>query len=89
MFSNPTYGLAEVPETMKYLPTLRGSTSSNHFGLSVYVKDCIHNFLEHIFFCVYAVNSKIIRALVIILAVFLSFDCQFLSSHACYKQQKA
>ena len=35
------------------------------------------------------VGSKIIRALVIILAIFLSFDCQFLSSHTCYKQYKA
>ena len=32
------------------------------------------------------VGSKIIRALVIILAIFLWFDCQFLSSCACCKQ---
>ena len=30
------------------------------------------------------VGSKIIRALAILLAIFLWFDCQFLSSHACY-----
>ena len=35
------------------------------------------------------VGNKIIRALSIILATFLCFDCQFLSSHACYKQHKA
>ena len=32
------------------------------------------------------VDSKIIRALVIALAIFLWFDFQFLSFHACYKQ---
>ena len=32
---------------------------------------------------------KIFRALLIILAIFLSFDYQFLSFHACYKQCKA
>ena len=37
----------------------------------------------------FTVGSKIIRALEIILAIFLWFDCQFLSSHACYKQYKA
>ena len=35
------------------------------------------------------VGSKVIRALAIMLVVFLWFDCQFLSSHACYKQCKA
>ena len=35
------------------------------------------------------VGSKINGALAILLANFLSFDCQFLSSHACYKQYKA
>ena len=34
------------------------------------------------------VGSKIIRKFAIALAIFL-FDCQFLSSHACYKQYKA
>ena len=33
------------------------------------------------------VGSKIIRALEKILAIFLWFDCQFLSSHACYKAE--
>ena len=37
----------------------------------------------------YTVGSKIIRALAIVLAIFLWFDWQFLSSHACYKQSKA
>ena len=37
----------------------------------------------------YTVNSKIIRALAIVLAIFLWFDCQILSSHACYMQYKA
>ena len=32
------------------------------------------------------VNSKIIRALLIILATFLLFDCQFLLSDACYNR---
>ena len=36
-----------------------------------------------------SVGSKIIRALAIILAICPWFDLQFLSSHACYKQQKA
>ena len=40
-------------------------------------------------FVAFTVGSKIIRALAIILATFLSFDCQFLSSHACNKQYKA
>ena len=35
------------------------------------------------------VGSKIIRALAIVLFIFLWFDCQFLSAHACYKQYKA
>ena len=34
-------------------------------------------------------GSKFIRALAIILAIFLWFDCQFLLPHACYKQYKA
>ena len=34
----------------------------------------------------YTVRSKLIRALVVMLVIFLSFKCQFLSSHACYKQ---
>ena len=34
------------------------------------------------------VSNKIIRAHVIILGIFLWFDCQFLSSPACYKQYK-
>ena len=33
-----------------------------------------------------AVGSKIIRALAIVVAIFLWFDCQFLSTHACYQQ---
>ena len=32
--------------------------------------------------------NKIIRTLAIILAIFLWYDYQFLSSHACYKQPK-
>ena len=39
--------------------------------------------------CKRKVNSKRIRAFGIILEIFLWFDCQFLSSHACYKQQRA
>ena len=35
------------------------------------------------------VGSKIIRALPIILGIFLWFDCQFLSYHVCFKQYKA
>ena len=35
------------------------------------------------------VGSNIIRALVIVLAIFFWFDCQFLSFYACYKQNKA
>ena len=35
------------------------------------------------------VGSKIIRALAIVLATFLCFDCQFLSSLACYILHKA
>ena len=34
------------------------------------------------------VGSKIIRTLAIILGIFLWFDYQFLSFHACYKQYK-
>ena len=34
------------------------------------------------------VYSKIIRAIEIMLAIFLCFDCQFLSSHAYHKQYK-
>ena len=34
------------------------------------------------------VDSKIIRALKIIIAILLWFECQFLSSHACFKQHK-
>ena len=34
-------------------------------------------------------GSKIIRSLAIILAIFLWFDCQFLSSDGCFKQYKA
>ena len=38
---------------------------------------------------IYTVDSKIIRAFVIIiLAIFLWFDSQFLSFHACYKKHK-
>ena len=36
----------------------------------------------------HTVGSKIILALWIILAIFLWFDCQISSSHACYKQHK-
>ena len=39
--------------------------------------------------CRPTVDSKIIGALVIVLAIFLWFACQFLSFHACYKQYKA
>ena len=35
------------------------------------------------------VDSKIIQTFLIILAILLRFDCQFLSSRACYKQYKA
>ena len=35
------------------------------------------------------VDSKIIRALAIILAIFLWFDCQFLLTRTCYQQHKA
>ena len=35
------------------------------------------------------VGSKIIRTLAIMHAIFFWFDCQFLSSHACFKQYKA
>ena len=35
-----------------------------------------------------AVGRKIVRALAMILAFFLLFDCQFLVSDACYKQYK-
>ena len=35
------------------------------------------------------VGSKIIRAIGIILAIFLCFDCQFLPSHACYEMYEA
>ena len=35
------------------------------------------------------IGNKIIRALAIILAVFVCFDCQFLSSHACYEKYEA
>ena len=35
------------------------------------------------------VGNKIIQALAVILAIFLCFDCQFLSSHALFKQYKA
>ena len=37
----------------------------------------------------FTVGNKIIRALAIILAISLSFDWQFLSSHVYYKQYKA
>ena len=35
------------------------------------------------------VDGKIIRALSMILAIFLLFECQFLSSYSCFKQHKA
>ena len=38
---------------------------------------------------IFTVGSKIIRELVIILAIFLRFDFKFLSSPACYEQDKA
>ena len=38
---------------------------------------------------IFTVGSKTIRAVAIILAIFLCFNCQFLSSHDCYEQYKA
>ena len=35
------------------------------------------------------VGKKSIRALKIVLAIFLCFECQFLSFYACYKEYKA
>ena len=35
------------------------------------------------------VGKKSIRALAIVLAIFLCFECQFLSFYACYKEYKA
>ena len=35
------------------------------------------------------VGKKSIRALEIVLAIFLCFECQFLSFYACYKEYKA
>ena len=37
----------------------------------------------------FTIQYKIFRALAIILAIFLWYDCQTLSSHDCYKQYKA
>ena len=34
-------------------------------------------------------RQKSIRALEIVLAIFLCFECQFLSFYACYKEYKA
>ena len=47
--------------------------------------ECITVYEQHF----YTVGSKIIRALAVILAIFLRFDCHFLSSHGFYKQYKA
>ena len=47
----------------------------------------LFNIMEKVLFI--TVGSKIIRALEIAHPFFLRFDCQFLSSHACYKQYKA
>ena len=38
---------------------------------------------------VFTVGKKSIRALEIVLAIFLCFECQFLSFYACYKEYKA
>ena len=38
--------------------------------------------------CWLTVGSKIFRAFAIILVIFLSFHCQFVSSYACYKDYK-
>ena len=38
---------------------------------------------------VYTPRQKSIRALEIVLAIFLCFECQFLSFYACYKEYKA
>ena len=37
----------------------------------------------------YTVGKKSIRALEMVLAIFLCFECQFLSFYACYKEYKA
>ena len=39
--------------------------------------------------CDGTVGRKIIRVFAIVLAIFLWYDCQFLFSHACYKQYEA
>ena len=58
------------------------------------IKSTFNSAATDIFFFFFAfstgtVGSKIIRALAIILPIFLWFEYQFLSSHACYKQYKA
>ena len=40
-------------------------------------------------FLLYTPRQKSIRALEIVLAIFLCFECQFLSFYACYKEYKA
>ena len=55
--------------------------SVNVHVITLHCTDCLDILL-------YRVGSKIIRALSIILAVFLWFDCHFLSSDACCKQHK-
>ena len=48
-----------------------------------------HCFIPYTGLVFYTVGKKSIRALEIVLAIFLCFECQFLSFYACYKEYKA
>ena len=63
------------PLELKLLKKLLSTSSSLH---------CIS-------FCLFLLTprQKSIRALEIVLAIFLCFECQFLSFYACYKEYKA
>ena len=54
--------------------------------ISLRIKESIEKILQRAL--QRTVDSKIARALAKILAIFLWFDCQFLSFHASYKQYK-
>ena len=66
----------------KYSLTGTHKTFPIHYGLKEEV-------LLYLCSIKYTVGKKSIRALEIVLAIFLCFECQFLSFYACYKEYKA
>ena len=63
-----------------------GHKNKPHIGMKMGITNVI---LLRDIYCLYTVGKKSIRALEIVLAIFLCFECQFLSFYACYKEYKA